>query len=91
MNVAVIGKETFLRSPIEVRTVVDGSLLGRCTAEYFGFPSVKVGVKVDDADGSIGSVDGSEKWQSDGMIATKRYDSRQCFALMLGQPKGLRD
>lgn len=38
---------------------------------------LQVAVKVDYADGPIGSIDTPQKWKSDGMITTKGDDSRQ--------------
>ena len=42
--------------------------------------NVQVGVKVDDADGTVGSCDAAEKRQGDGVVAAESDDSGECLA-----------
>lgn len=41
-----------------------------------------MGVKVDDSDRSVGLVHATQKWQSDGVVASKRDDTRQCLTVL---------
>lgn len=63
---------------VEIRAVVYGGLLRRCSAEYFGPPRVEVRVEVYDADGTVGLVDGAEERERDGVVAAEGYDAREC-------------
>ena len=42
--------------------------------------NVQVGVKVDDADGTVGSCDAAEERQGDGVVAAEGDDSGECLA-----------
>lgn len=57
-NGAAILDESFLAGPVKVGAVVDGSLIRWGTSKDGWFPCIKVRVKVDDGDGSVGGVDG---------------------------------
>ena len=60
---------------VEVRAVVYRGLKGRGSAEDFGLPGVEVGVKMYDADGTVGFVDGAEEGKRDGVVATEGDDA----------------
>ena len=64
---------------VEICTVVYGCLLGRCAAKDFWPPGVKVGIEVNDRYGTIGFGDAAEERESDGVIASQRDYSWQCF------------
>lgn len=59
MDVGVIGEQAFLRSVVEVGSVVDTGNFARGTSEHLWLPCVKMGVEVDHGDGAISTVDGS--------------------------------
>jgi hypothetical protein len=77
VNIAVVGEQAFLGSPVEVGAVVDGGLLGRRATEDLGLPGVEVGVEMDDADGAVGAVDTAEKWESDCVVTAQGDEARQ--------------
>lgn len=80
MDVAVIGQQALLRSPIEVRAMVDSCLFTRCTTEYARLPGVQMRVKMNNADGSVGLIDTAQKWEGDGVVTTQSDDTREGFA-----------
>ena len=81
VDVAVIGQQALLVRVVEVGPVVDGRLLGRCAAEYFGPPRVEVAVEVHDRDGAVGGGHAPQQGEGDGVVATQGDDSRQGFAM----------
>lgn len=77
---AVVGQQSFLARPVEVRAVVDGRLLGRCTPKDLGLPCVQVRVEVDHADWAVCFVDAAQQGEGDGVVAAQSDDSRECLA-----------
>ena len=69
---------------VEVRAMVYRGLKGRGSAEDFGPPGVEVGVKVYDADGTVGFVNGAEEGKRDGVVATEGDDAGEGL-LILGR------
>lgn len=65
---------------VEVCAVVDGGLIGGRAAEDFRSPGVKVGVEVDDGNGTVGSCDGAEERKSDGVVAPQGDQSGESSA-----------
>jgi hypothetical protein len=47
MNVAIVGEQAFLRSVIEICTMIDTGLLGRSTSEYFWLPCITISCQKD--------------------------------------------
>ena len=84
VDVGIIGQQPLLMRVVEVRSMIDGCLLGRCAAENFGPPGVKVRVEVDDADGAVSASDGAEEWERDGVVATEGDDAWKSFAFLCG-------
>lgn len=86
MDVGVVGKKTFLSSVEEVSAVVDGGLVTGRATENLRLPGVEMAVKVDDTDGTVVTVYGAEKRESNGVIASKSYQAGQRSPL-LGRPR----
>ena len=59
MYVCVVGQQALPVCVEEVCAVVDGGLRRRGPAEDFGSPGIEVRVEVDDANGTVGFVDGT--------------------------------
>ena len=73
--VCIIRQQSLSVRVVEIRAVVYRSLQCRGSAEDFGFPGVEVGVEVDDADGTVGFVDGAQEGERDGVVAAEGYDA----------------
>ncbi len=71
MDGAVVCEQAFLTCPVEVGAVVYCRLVGGRAAEDLGLPGVEVRVEVDDRDGAVGFVDGSEEGEGYGVVATE--------------------
>lgn len=59
MYVRIVRQQTLPVRVVEICAVVDGGLWRGGPAEDFGPPRVEMGVEVDDADGTVGFVDGA--------------------------------
>jgi len=68
VDVGVVGKQAFLRCVVEVSAVVDARNFAGRAAEDLWFPCVKMGVEMDDGDGTVSAVDRAEQWESDGVV-----------------------
>lgn len=69
---------------VEICAVVDGCNLRGCSSEDLGPPGVEMGVEMDDRDGSIRLVHGSQQRQSNSMITSHGNDTRQCLSVLGG-------
>lgn len=66
---------------VEVCAVVDACYFTWRSTKDLGLPCVQVAVEVYDGDGSICTIDGPQKRQSDSMIPSKSNESWECFPI----------
>ena len=59
----------------KVSAVVDAGLVARGTTEDLGLPRVEMAVEMDDAHGAVGTVDGAQERESDGVVTTLQVQS----------------
>lgn len=78
MYVCIVRQQPLSVRVVEVRAVVYGGLLRWGSAEHFGPPGVEVRVEMYDADGTVGLVDGAEKGECNGVVASEGYDAGEC-------------
>ena len=77
MYVRIVRQQPLSMRVVEIRAVVYGGLIRGGSAEDFGLPGVEVRVEVDDANGTIGFVDGAQERERDGVVAAEGYDAGQ--------------
>jgi len=82
VDVGVVCEEAFLGGVEEVGAVVYAGLLGGRAAEDFGAPGIEMAVKVDDGDGAVFSVDGTEKGEGDGVVSSESDQTRERLACL---------
>ena len=83
-----VGDKTFLRSVVEVRSMVDGRDVALGSSKDGRLPSVEMRVKVDDRDRTVDGVDRSKNGENDSMITSERDDTRSDFASESGCESG---
>ena len=82
MDVAVIGQQSLLMCVVEICTVVDSSLFARSAAKDLWAPGIKVGIEMNDADGTVGFGYGAEQRKGDCVVTTQSDDARKGFAFL---------
>jgi hypothetical protein len=82
VDVGVVGEQAFLRSVVEVCTMVDASHLARGSTKDLGLPGVEMGVEVDDGDRTVSTVDGAEEGEGDGVVSTEGDNSGKCLSVL---------
>jgi hypothetical protein len=76
MDVSVISEQPLLRGMVKVCSMVDASYFARGASKYFWLPCIKMRIEVDDGDGTVCAVDGSQKGECDCVVSTQCDDSR---------------
>ena len=61
--------------------MVNSGLVSGCASEHLWLPGIEVRIKVDHRDGPVGSVDGAQKRQNDGMISPEGNDARMMLSV----------
>lgn len=79
MNIRIVRQQALLMCVVEIGAVIDGGLFGGGAAEDFRSPGVEVRVEMDDADGTVGFIDGAEEGKSYGVVAAEGYDAWEGF------------
>lgn len=69
--------------------MIDASNFAWGASKHLWLPCVKMRVEVNYGDGAVCAVDGTQEWQGDGMVTSKRDDPRKrftilCWALLFG-------
>ena len=69
-------------SVIKVRAMINAGHLARRASKHLWLPSIEMGVKVDDRDWPVGTVDRTEERKSNCVISTKSDDSGKCLSIL---------
>lgn len=82
MDIGVVGEQAFLGSMVKVGAMIDRCNLARRTTKDLWLPCIEMRIEVNHGDGTIGTVDRSQKRKSDRVVSSKSYDSGKCLSVL---------
>ena len=81
MNVRIVPEQALLACMVEIRPVVDRSLVARRSTEHLWSPGIQMGIEMDDGDRAVGAVHAAEQRERDSMVSAESDETWQCLAL----------